>query len=243
MAETMLQVASATDVGRRRDHNEDELVTFETSDGALVLVVADGMGGHLAGEVASKIAVDVLQRELTAPSADPATALRTAIERAHQEVWDEAERDAEKAGMGSTVVAAIVVGNTAYLANAGDSPAYLIRDGETEQLTHDHGLVAEQVDAGLITEDDAEHHPFRHILTRCLGAESKVDVEVYPPRELQSGDVLLLCSDGLTEHVKKREIAALVDGPDPNAIAQGLIDVTNQRGGHDNITVIVARVA
>jgi serine/threonine protein phosphatase PrpC len=243
MPETKLQVASATDVGRRRDHNEDELVTFQTEDGALVLVVADGMGGHLAGEVASKIAVEVLQRELTSPAGDPSSALRAAIERANEEIWDEAERDAAKAGMGSTVVAAIVVGDQAYLANAGDSPAYLIRDGETEQLTHDHGLVAEQVDAGLISEDDAEHHPFRHILTRCLGAEAHVDVELYPPRELLTGDVLLLCSDGLTEHVKKREVAALVEAPDPAAVAKSLIDVANQRGGHDNITVIVARTA
>jgi PPM family protein phosphatase len=243
MPETKLQVAAATDVGRRRDHNEDELVTFQTEDGALVLVVADGMGGHQAGEVASKIAIEVLQRELAAPAADPATALRTAIERANGEVWAEAERDAAKAGMGSTVVAAVVVGDQAYLANAGDSPAYLIRDGETEQLTHDHGLVAEQVDAGLISEDDAEHHPFRHILTRCLGADAQVDVEVYPPRELQAGDVLLLCSDGLTEHVKKREVAALVESTDSEAVARGLIDVANQRGGHDNITVIVARAS
>jgi protein phosphatase len=236
-----LQVGSATDVGRRRDHNEDAFVTFETDDGSTVLVVADGMGGHQAGEVASAMAIETLKRELAHPTADPSGALRTAIERANQEIWAESERDAEKAGMGSTIVAAIVVGRQAYLANAGDSPAYLVRDGQTDQITRDHGLVAEQVEAGMIREEDAEHHPYRHILTRCLGAEADVDVELYPPRELQTGDVLVLCSDGLTEHVKKREVAALVAAPDPTEVAQGLVEVANQRGGHDNITVVVAR--
>ena len=216
-------------------------MTFETEDGGLVLVVADGMGGHLAGEVASAMAIEILQRELTQPAADPSTALREAIELANREIWDEAARDSEKAGMGSTIVAAIVLDDQAYLANAGDSPAYLVRGGQTDQITHDHGLVAEQVEAGVIREEDAEHHPFRHILTRCLGAEASVEVEVYPPRELQAGDVLVLCSDGLTEHVNKREVAALVEDPDPDEVARGLVDVANQRGGHDNITVVVAR--
>jgi protein phosphatase len=241
MAETGLLIGSATDVGLRRSHNEDAYVTFEAKDGSLVLVVADGMGGHLAGEVASTLAVQTLQRELTQPAGDPTAALRTAIERANREIWDEAARDPGKSGMGSTVVAAIVLGGQAYLANAGDSPAYLVRAGRTDQITRDHGLVAEQVEAGLIREEDAAHHPFRHILTRCLGADAEVEVETYPPRTLQPGDVLVLCSDGLTEHVSKREVAALVTAPDPTEIARGLVDVANQRGGHDNITVVVAR--
>lgn len=241
MAEVNLRVGSATDVGMRRDHNEDAFATFEAEDGGLVLVVADGMGGHLAGEVASEMAIEILRRELARPADDPSAALRAAIELANQEIWNEAARDAEKAGMGSTIVAAIVRGNQVYLANAGDSPAYLVRGGQTDQITHDHGLVAEQVEAGVIREEDAEHHPFRHILTRCLGAEANVEVEVYPPRELQAGDVLVLCSDGLTEHVKKQEVAALVEAPDPDEAAKGLIEVANQRGGHDNITVVVAR--
>lgn len=242
MAETHLQVGSATDVGQRRDHNEDAFVTFETEDGASVLVVADGMGGHLAGEVASEIAIQVLQRELTSVADGPGEALKTAIEKANLEIWQESERDQEKAGMGSTIVAAIVLNGQAYLANAGDSPAYLVRGGQTEQVTRDHGLVAEQVEAGIIREEDAENHPYRHILTRCLGVEEHVDVELYPPRELQTGDVLVLCSDGLTEHVKRREVAALATGADSTEVAQSLVDVANQRGGHDNITVVVARV-
>src|SRR3954468_18537596 len=115
MAETNLQIGSATDVGQRRDHNEDAFVTFEAEDGSLVLVVADGMGGHLAGEVASAMAIEILQRELQPAAADPAAALRAAIELANREIWNEAARDAEKAGMGSTIVAAIVRDNQAYL--------------------------------------------------------------------------------------------------------------------------------
>ena len=241
MAETTLRVGSATDVGRRRDHNEDAFVTFEAEDGGQVLVVADGMGGHLAGEVASAKAIEVLTRELTRPAGDPSAALRTAIERANLEIWEQAARDADKAGMGSTIVAAIVVGHQVYLANAGDSPAYLVRGGQADQITHDHGLVAEQVAAGIIDEADAEHHPYRHILTRCLGAEEHVEVELYPPLELKRGDVLVLCSDGLTEHVHRREIAGLIRSLDPEQVARDLVDAANQRGGHDNITVVVAR--
>jgi len=241
MAEARLLIGSATDVGQRRDHNEDDLATFSTKDGGSVLVVADGMGGHLAGEVASAKAIEVLRRELLRATDDPSAALREAIELANREIWDEAASDPEKAGMGSTVVAAVVIGSRAYLANAGDSPAYLVRGGQAEQITRDHGLVAEQVEAGVIKEEDAEHHPFRHILTRCLGAEASIEVEVYPPRELRAGDLLVLCSDGLTEHVQRPELAGLITSLDPEQVARDLVNVANERGGHDNITVVVAR--
>lgn len=242
MAEATIQVGWATDVGKRRDHNEDACTTFVTDDGRTVCVVADGMGGHLAGEVASDLAIQVLSRELKAPAGDPAAALRSAIERANREIWEAAQRDPAKAGMGSTIVVALLSGDEAYLANAGDSPAYLVRDGAAEQLTRDHGLVAEQVEAGILTPEDAEHHPFRHILTRCLGVEEQVEAEVYPARALQPGDLLVLCSDGLTEHVSKQEVAQYATDDDPAAVAQGLVDLANARGGHDNITVVVARV-
>ena len=246
MADIRIETGKATDVGRRRDHNEDEQTVFTAQDGSLVLVVADGMGGHLAGEVASRMAIETLERELTSPAADPATALTRAIEQANVEIWQAAADDPEKAGMGTTVVAAVIVGDAAYLANAGDSPAYLVRGRATAQLTDEHGLVAEQVKAGLITEEDAEHHPFRHMLTRCLGVEASVDVQTYQPWALQAGDVLVLCSDGLTEHVRRQEVAELAGqnyGISPDGIAQLLVNLANERGGHDNITVVVGRVA
>ncbi len=242
MTNARIVLGSATDVGRRRDHNEDALSTFTTDDGRTVCIVADGMGGHLAGEVASARAIEVMERELRGPVGDARTALREAIERANLEIWDEAQQDAAKSGMGSTIVAAILADGQACLANAGDSPAFLVRDGVAEQVTRDHGVVAEQIEAGILKPEDAEHHPFRHVLTRCLGADDNVDVELYPPLELRSGDMLVLCSDGLTEHVRMAEVAQYATEPDPEAAARGLIELANARGGHDNITVVVARI-
>jgi protein phosphatase len=242
MANDSIALGAATDVGRRRDHNEDALSTFTTDDGRTVCIVADGMGGHLAGEVASERAIEVLERELRGPIGDAQAALREAIERANLEIWDEAQQDAAKNGMGSTIVAAILTDGQAFLANAGDSPAFLVREGVAEQVTHDHGVVAEQVEAGIIRPEDAGHHPFRHVLTRCLGADDTVEVELYPALELRSGDMLVLCSDGLTEHVRMAELAQYATEPDPEAAARGLIELANARGGHDNITVVVARV-
>jgi serine/threonine protein phosphatase PrpC len=242
MATDSIVLGSATDVGQRRDHNEDALTTFRLDDGRAVCVVADGMGGHLAGEVASEIAIAVIERELRGPVGETPGALREAIERANLEIWDEAQQDSAKTGMGSTVVAAILTDTQVFLANAGDSPAFLVRDGVAEQVTRDHGLVAEQVEAGLISAEDAEHHPYRHVLTRCLGADDAVEVEVYAPLELRSGDMLVLCSDGLTEHVHKSEVAQYATEPDPEVAARGLIELANARGGHDNITVVIARI-
>lgn len=245
MAEFTIQTAGVTDVGRRRDHNEDQWAIITPGDAALVLVVADGMGGHLAGEVASEMAVETLKRELTSVREDPSASLKAAIEIANREIWQAAEADPQKQGMGTTIVAAVIVDGVAYLANAGDSPAYLVRERAAEQVTDDHGLVAEQVRAGYISEEDAEHHPFRHMLTRCLGVDENVEVQTYEPRPLQAGDVLILCSDGLTEHVRRNEVGELAGqdhGISPDDIARTLIHLANERGGHDNITVVVGRV-
>ncbi|MGE3267380.1 MAG: Stp1/IreP family PP2C-type Ser/Thr phosphatase [Chloroflexota bacterium] len=248
MADIKIETGRWTDVGLRRDHNEDEHTVFTAPDGSQVLVVADGMGGHLAGEVASKMAVQILERELQRPDGrpaeNPAATLTQAIEQANHEIWQAAADDPAKAGMGTTIVAAIITGNEAHLANAGDSPAYLVRDHRIADQTDEHGLVAEQVKAGFLTEEDAEHHPFRHMLTRCLGVEASVEVQTYQPWVLQPGDVIVLCSDGLTEHVKPPKIAELA-GQDHNItandIAHLLVNLANEGGGHDNITVVVGR--
>jgi serine/threonine protein phosphatase PrpC len=250
------------------------------------------MGGHNAGEVASAIAIEVIERELGAASvpapapspgtddatvelasldaaasdadavedadpnaitspgmrvtlgmlADPSAALRTAVERANRAIWDEAQADPSRSGMGTTVVGAIFAGSRAYLANVGDSPAVLVRDGTSHQVTRDHGWVAEQVEAGLIDPQDAPYHPYRNILTRCLGTERSVAVEVYEPLDLLPGDQLVLCSDGVTTHVSVEEIAAVVARATPTTAARLLISLANERGGQDNITVVVARV-
>lgn len=284
-----IELGGATDVGRRREHNEDAWTIFgsDLGDGWKVAVVADGMGGHNAGEVASAIAVEVVERELgavggatrvqildepegsgaagidgaggdaaasgaapdvpvgspgSAETADPTRALAATIERANRAIWEAARYDPSKSGMGTTVVGAIFVGTRAYLANVGDSPAFLVRNGESRQVTRDHGWVAEQVEAGLIDPQDAPYHPYRNILTRCLGTEQSVGVEVYEPLDLLPGDLLVLCSDGVTAHVAVEEVAAVVARATPTAAARLLISLANERGGQDNITVVVARV-
>jgi serine/threonine protein phosphatase PrpC len=246
MSDQTIEIAGLTDVGQRRDHNEDAWTVFSTGpeQERLVCVVADGMGGHLAGEVASARAVETIERELGEHAADePATALRAALERANAVIWDEGQRDRDKSGMGSTVVCAVIEGDRILVANVGDSRAYLVSNGQARQITHDHTWVAEQLVAGDIRPEDVVEHPYRHVLTRSLGAENAVEVELYEPFEPEAGDVLILCSDGLTDHVASEEIGAIVaETPAAETAARRLIDLANQRGGHDNITVVVARV-
>ena len=251
-----IETSALSDVGRRRDHNEDAWAVFGIGEnsggedsggegsGRLVCVVADGMGGARAGEVASALAVETLRQRLREPSAvEPATTLRTALEQAHAAILDTARADPDKAGMGTTAVCALLDGARAYLANVGDSPAILIGDGGARQLTRDHAWVAEQVAAGEVAPEDAELHPFRHVLTRSLGGEESVEVELYDPFELGPSETLLLCSDGLTEHVRLDELAPLVTAaPTLEAAARALVDLANARGGSDNITVVLARL-
>ena len=182
------------------------------------------------------------QIDVPGVTGDPLGVLVAAIERANRAIWEEGQRDPARAGMGTTVVGAIFAEGRAYLANVGDSPAILVRNGESRQVTRDHGWVAEQVEAGLIDPEDAPYHPYRNILTRCLGTEPHVAVEVYEPPDLLPGDLLVLCSDGVTTHVAVEEVAAAVARATPTAAARLLISLANERGGQDNITVVVARV-
>jgi PPM family protein phosphatase len=233
-------IGSLTDVGRRRPGNEDSLDVLPMGEGTLC-VVADGMGGHQAGEVASRLAVETIRHVFLRNDAEPAEALSTAIRVANRSVFDESESDPEKQGMGTTVVCALLHNGRAYLANVGDSPAFLVRGNEAMQVTQDHSWVAEEVSRGVLQAEDAANHPYRHILTRCLGVTEDVEVQVYEPLELYSGDVLILCSDGLSEHVHLEDLAEAVEGRSAQAAAERLVALANERGGSDNITVIVAR--
>jgi protein phosphatase len=234
------EISLATDVGRIRSGNEDSAEVVELADGALC-VVADGMGGHQAGEVASHVAVEAIRQAFAGGSARGPDALVAAIEAANRAVYDEAGADAAKQGMGTTVVCALLTASRADLANVGDSPAYLVRGKGARQLTHDHSWVAEEVARGELSEQEAAVHPYRHVLTRCLGLTPGVEVETYAPLELEPGDVLVLCSDGLSEHVHPDELPGVVGSRSPGEAARALIDLANQRGGSDNITVVVAR--
>jgi len=249
-----LSYAAKSDIGLKRSCNED----WFCADADLGLfVVCDGMGGRNAGEVASSLAAQTIRAHIGGASGErerPGTLmgdggflaqtnrLADAVRRANEVLYREAQSRPGCAGMGTTVAAALIHDQILSLAHVGDSRIYLIRHGDLQPLTVDHSLVAEQVRQGLITEREAQSSSQRHIVTRALGIDASVDVEIGEV-PLTSGDVLLLCSDGLTSRVGPKDIAAVLRGDGGlQAIADGLIDTANRAGGHDNITVVVAQV-
>jgi PPM family protein phosphatase len=234
----MLRIADqwyASDLGRQRQGNEDNFFVR-----APVFVVADGMGGANAGEVASEMAVRSFDPEL--PDGNPAEALVDVIEGANRRIHKRSRSDERNAGMGTTVTAAYVSEEEVIIAHVGDSRAYLLRDGELARLTKDHSLVGELVARGKLTEAQAESHPQRSVITRALGPEANVEVDV-DIFEARPGDVFLLCSDGLTSMVHEPKLHPLFeDAADLETLGRRLIDAANEAGGRDNITVILFRL-
>jgi len=243
-----------SDIGLKRSCNED----WFCADADLGLfVVCDGMGGRNAGEVASSLAAQTIRGHILDASTDPdllaigdedrtclaqTNRLASAVRLANDVLYREARSRPGCAGMGTTVAATLIHDQILSLAHVGDSRVYLIRHGDLQPLTVDHSLVAEKVRHGLLTESEAERSPDKHIVTRALGIDARVEVEV-SEMPLMSGDVLLLCSDGLTSKVKHDDIAAVVCGEgELQAMADGLVETANRAGGHDNITVVLARV-
>jgi protein phosphatase len=207
-------------------------------------LVADGMGGHTAGQVASEMAAEAALRAvrtLQGASASLAEKLRYAVTSANREIYQTGRQQPELAGMGTTLVSVLVLEGRAALAHVGDSRAYLVRGGRIRQLTDDHSVVGELLRRREISEDAAREHPHRHVLTRALGVRPVVEpdlAELSP----EPDDVFVLCSDGLTVHVEDDEIAEHVVGAaDPDACVETLVDLANARGGDDNITVLVLR--
>jgi serine/threonine protein phosphatase PrpC len=242
-----LVAAKLTDVGRKRPHNEDYVEFYVPPDpeqrarkGAIYLV-ADGMGGHQAGEVASQGAVElVVHQYYSDPDPDVGASLVRAIRAANKQIHGQAQADPSKSGMGTTLVAAVVLGRKVYVANVGDSRAYLINRTGITQITEDHSWVEEQVRAGLLTPEQARKHPQRNLVTRALGSKPTVEVDLFEG-EMGSGDTLLLCSDGLTGRVQDQEIAATVREHLPMEATRLLVAQANERGGNDNITVLIVR--
>lgn len=233
---------AGSDVGRTRSGNEDSYFCGRT-----VFAVADGLGGHQGGEVASAAAVEPLAdldgREFATP-AEAAEALAGAIAEANTAILNQAAGNPSLWGMGTTVTAAAAAGDeTLQLAHVGDSRAYLLRDGSFEQLTTDHTVVGELVRRGRLTPAQAAVHPERSILTRAVGLDPRIPVDTPDPVDLRAGDQVLLCSDGLTEAVGDPDIAeALSSEPEGHAAVRALIDTANNNGGPDNITVVLLRV-
>ncbi|HUY58578.1 MAG TPA: Stp1/IreP family PP2C-type Ser/Thr phosphatase [Solirubrobacteraceae bacterium] len=232
-AETIVR----TDVGRQRSGNEDSAYAQPP-----VFVLADGMGGAQSGEVASQIVVDAFARGLPAEGTAEER-LSMVVQRANKEIHSRSQNEIENAGMGTTVTAAYLDADALALAHVGDSRAYLLRDGELTRLTEDHSLVEELLRGGKLTEEQALDHPQRSVITRALGIEPIVEIDTwtYPVRP---GDVVLLCSDGLTDMLPEQQIEeTLVEAPDLSAAAALLVDAANAAGGRDNITVVLFRVA
>lgn len=252
-----LRSSARTDTGKVRGNNEDSIHLWTTGDHLVLAVVADGMGGAVAGEEASRIAIETIQAKLLAPDdqhlqssalldvdkTDLVDQLQSSILDANNTIVDSAAQNPELKGMGTTVTMAFVRDTEVIIGHVGDSRAYLIdADGSYwNQITSDHTLVQALVDAGHINADEADGHPMKNVLYRALGQSREIDVDVYHEK-MHVGDRLVLCSDGLTLHVKPEEIAELAIGNEPAESSQKLIDLANSRGGHDNISVIVIKV-
>src|SRR5213083_1259844 len=260
-----VEVFAKTDLGRTRDHNEDRFLVADLSrreaslqpavrvhqigERGSVFVVADGMGGAAAGELASEMATETIysqlvrawggEREVTPQRF--AYRLKEAVEVANSRIHAHAKAHPEVRGMGTTTTAVGVLGDHVYLSQVGDSRAYLIRNGQAVQLTKDQSLMQRLVEAGELTEEEAAQSERRNIILQALGPDPKVKVDL-TYQEVRRGDILVLCSDGLSGQVKKEEIAEVVSStPDLSAACDKLIALANERGGPDNITVVIAR--
>jgi len=246
--EIPVQIACLTDPGRKRTTNEDAVSYHipgnreEFESRGILCIVADGMGGHDAGEVASATAVEaMLGAFLSENSRDPVESLRNCVTTANRKVYETSRSSGSQSGMGTTLVAAMLRGNQLHVANVGDSRAYRIRGGEPEQITTDHSWVQEQILAGVLTKEALHTHPRRNLITRALGIYPGIEVD-YFSKTVRKDDVLVLCSDGLWGEVRDDEIARAVEGRSVEEAAQVLVDLANERGGPDNISVVVARV-
>jgi PPM family protein phosphatase len=243
-----------TDVGRKRKGNEDSVFVNPEQN---LFVVADGMGGHAAGEVASRLAVDAINDFIELTGGDDeitwpfglddsmsydGNRLKTAVRFANKKVLETTKERSEYEGMATTVAAVLLEGDAANLAHVGDSRVYLLREGELSQLTSDHSWINEQIQSGVISADQARSHPLRNVVTRALGGKPDllVDMQVHP---MEPGDVLLLCSDGLTTMLPDEEIARVLQEhvDDIGQGARALVDAANARGGEDNITVLLLK--
>ena len=241
----MLRSYALTDIGQKRQLNQDFIYRSETPVGNLpnVFIVADGMGGHNAGDYASRLAVETVVEEIsTSFEKNPVKILNNAIERANEMLRKRAREDRALSGMGTTIVAATCMGKYLEVANVGDSRLYVISD-EIRQITQDHSLVEEMVRMGGLDKETARNHPDKNIITRAVGARRDVEVDFFDV-ELQTGDMVLLCSDGLTNMVDDEMICRILKG-DGNLEdrVEELTRTANQNGGKDNISVIVIELS
>lgn len=237
----LIESASLTAIGRVRSSNQDYYDEFHSPTGSRLLVVADGMGGHRGGATASRVATEAIGEVFKASTAEPPDTLSDALTAANQRVHRQSIDDPELSGMGTTVVALLFdIEGRVWVAHVGDSRAYRLHATGMEQITQDHSVVGEMVRRGLISPEEAETHPRRNEILRSVGVEAEVEIDVAQVVSAAPGDRFVLCSDGLTGLVSDLEIAEVVQSDSPEDAARRLVDMANDRGGHDNITVQIA---
>jgi len=246
-----LRAVVLSDLGCVRTNNEDSALFIRPASKEVratkgfLAIVADGMGGHAAGEIASQMAVETTSKTYFDRDESSEESLFFALTKANRNIWQAAAKNVRQKGMGTTCTAMAIIDTRLYLAHVGDSRAYLLKKGQIFQLSKDHTYVQSLVDQGVITPLDAEKHPERNVLTRAMGTHNKVEIDVaLMPLHFEDDDRLFLCSDGLYDYLSDEEIAELLLIPSLSEAASQLIDLAKQRGGHDNITVLlVERVA
>lgn len=245
-----VEVASLTDIGCRRERNEDSYGYWESEDDAIFsrlgrfAIVADGMGGHEGGQVASRMAVDAVKEHYShSPESDAQKALVHAFSEAHRQIQLRAAEVTRLHGMGTTCTAIALVNGRLHFAHVGDSRLYLLRNGQLQILTHDHTLIARWVESGVIQPEEAEHHPQKHVLTAALGVADEVRPDVpVAPVFLQERDTLMLCSDGLWGEMGEADIRQVLGMQSPEKVCREFVSLAKKRGGPDNITVLVLRI-
>jgi protein phosphatase len=238
-----MRISAKTDVGKVRPNNQDSYAAGEFQNGVTWVVVCDGMGGYRGGNIASSAAVKTISERITGSYRENMTSssiknlLVTSITNANFEIFDMASANEELKGMGTTVVAALITKKAIYIAQAGDSRAYLAADGKLRQITKDHSVVQELVDSGEITREQAMDHPQKNLITRALGVEEIVKVD-FTVEDIKGDETLLICTDGLTNEVTEDEILRVLSEKPFEEVADTLVDMANENGGNDNITAV-----
>ncbi|MBQ2815268.1 MAG: Stp1/IreP family PP2C-type Ser/Thr phosphatase [Clostridia bacterium] len=240
-------ISGGSNIGRVRSSNQDSFVTEKISDSVGFIVVCDGMGGANGGNIASEVATNIISEHIKSAYRENMSSnsmrylLMSAVIAANAEIYDRAQEDDDLLGMGTTVVAAIVVDKMAHIVHVGDSRAYIVSSNNIEQITRDHSVIQSMIENGEITEQEAKNHPNRNVITRALGVRDKVDVD-YNEIVLSEDDILLICTDGLSNFVEDKKITKIIKKHKISEYPDVLIDTANNNGGGDNITVVTLSV-
>lgn len=241
-----MEISALTDKGLVRESNQDNCAYGFFSDNAAWVIVCDGMGGAAGGNIASKSAVEIIKDEITnkfkedMDKSSIRELLTKAVFKANKEIYSKSRENRDLHGMGTTSIVALLVGKSAYLASVGDSRAYLISDYEVYQITKDHSVVQELIDRGQLTEKQAKSHPRKNIITRALGVSNNVDIDYFEVK-LKENNAVFICTDGFSNYVAKNKILQVMKYADFEDTAKQSIDLANQAGGEDNITVAIAK--